>query len=114
MAITTASTIFRTTAGPTESGAGQLARFVRSKLVALVRVVAHRRDVRTLLELDERSLRDIGLSRSDVIGALDQPFGVDPSVILTVRSVEQRSRLRRAEMASRPLTLGSRSRVRAA
>ena len=94
--ITTASTPF-SAASPSAGGMTRLARLVGSWLVATARIAVHRRDVRSLLELDDRCLRDIGLTRGDVVGALSQPFGVDPSSILVVRSVEQRSRHRRPE-----------------
>ena len=70
-------------------------------VAAFVRAITHRREVRKLLELDDRSLRDIGLIRNDVIGALDQPLVKDPSVILLVRSVDRRSQLRARAPASR-------------
>lgn len=71
----------------------RLVRSMWSRAVALARAAVHRREVQNLLELDERSLRDIGLSRRDVMGALNQPYGVDPSVFLLGRSVPRRSRL---------------------
>jgi len=76
-------------------------RFVILGVTALVRAIAHRRQVRQLLELDERSLRDIGLVRSDVVGALDRPWVKDPSAFLLVRSVARRSRLRALTHAAR-------------
>ena len=79
----------------------RLVQFVILGVTALVRAITHRREVRQLLDLDERSLRDIGLVRSDVIGALDQPWVNDPSAILLVRSVDRRSRLRALAHAAR-------------
>ena len=67
----------------------------------LGRALTHRRDVRLLLELDDRQLKDIGLVRNDVLGALAGPIGKDPSIVLLVRSVEQRSRLRGMALAPR-------------
>jgi uncharacterized protein YjiS (DUF1127 family) len=64
-------------------------------VLAIYRALAHRSEVKHLLELNERELRDIGLSRNDVVGALSQPWARDPSTILMVRSVERRSRVRR-------------------
>jgi uncharacterized protein YjiS (DUF1127 family) len=96
--------------GPTSA----IRRFVQSlvlAVVALARAIAHRRQVRTLLELDERSLQDIGLLRSDVIGALDQPLAKDPSVILMVRSVDRRSRIRAGAHAARRVAKPARAEV---
>lgn len=92
------------TAYPRSVGAASAVRrvleFVILGMTALVRAITHRREVRQLLDMDERSLRDIGLLRSDVVGALDQPWAKDPSVILVVRSVDRRSRLRALAHAS--------------
>lgn len=70
-------------------------------LTALIRAMIHRRDVRGLLDLDERSLQDIGLSRADVVDALAEPIAKNPSTILLVRSVDRRSRLRALSHAAR-------------
>jgi hypothetical protein len=51
----------------------------------------HRREVKHLAELDERILKDIGLSRSDVDGALSEPLFRNPPLLL-VRSAERRIR----------------------
>jgi len=74
----------------------------------LWRALTHRREVRQLLELTDRELQDIGLVRSDVIGALAEPMAADPSTVLLVRSVERRSRLRAVAPASRRLTAAPR------
>lgn len=59
-----------------------------------IRALWHRRDVMRLMELDDRALKDIGLLRTDVVGALDQPLHRDPSTILLLRSMEHRARYR--------------------
>lgn len=53
---------------------------------ALVKALLHRRQVLRLSELDERALKDIGLVRSDVEGALAISWLDDPSAILAARS----------------------------
>jgi uncharacterized protein YjiS (DUF1127 family) len=88
---------------------GGLLRQIRDFLTAL----EHRREVRHLAELDERILKDIGLSRGDVDSALLEPMFRNPSVLL-VRSAERRDRVSRASQAPRtvrptvPVTRGSR------
>jgi uncharacterized protein YjiS (DUF1127 family) len=76
-----------------------------------VRAARHRREVSGLLELDERSLRDIGLMRSDVAGALAGPISEDPSVWLRNRALDRATRLRavqgRFAPASTPLSAPS-------
>ena len=61
---------------------------------AFFKAVRHRREVRHLAELDERILKDIGLSRTDVHGALAEPFYRNPSAVL-VRTHERRLRAQR-------------------
>lgn len=51
-----------------------------------VKALVHRRAVLQLTELDERALKDIGLVRSDVEGALAISWLDDPSTILANRS----------------------------
>lgn len=48
----------------------------------LVRTLRNRHEVRQLAELDEHSLKDIGLTRSNVQGALAASLLSDPSLIL--------------------------------
>ena len=100
----TTETAYTRAFGPA-SAIGRFVQFVVLGIRALVRAISHRREVHHLLELDERSLRDIGLVRSDVIGALDQPWVKDPSAILVVRSVSRRSRLRARANAARRLNV---------
>lgn len=53
---------------------------------ALTRALIHRREVLRLSELDERGLKDIGLVRSDIDGALTVSWLKDPSTALAARS----------------------------
>ena len=57
----------------------------------LIRAWVHRREVLQLSELDERGLKDIGLVRSDVEGALATSWLRDPSAVLSARSAQQQS-----------------------
>jgi uncharacterized protein YjiS (DUF1127 family) len=63
----------------------------------------HRHEIRNLAEFDDRMLSDIGLTRSEVEGALAEPFFRDRAVFL-VRWNEQpmRSPLVKAPEAVRP------------
>jgi uncharacterized protein YjiS (DUF1127 family) len=77
------------------SGLAIVSRTVRTalgQLGSVVKAVRHRREVRHLAELDERILKDIGLSRTDVDGALSEPFYRNPSTVL-VRAHAHRSRV---------------------
>lgn len=58
---------------------------------ALARALIHRREILRLTELDERGLKDIGLVRSDIDGALSTSWLNDPSAILAARSSAQNS-----------------------
>lgn len=55
----------------------------------LVKAVAHRRDMHLLTEMDERALKDIGLVRSDVSGALATSWLSDPTAVLAARASER-------------------------
>lgn len=52
----------------------------------LTRAVINRREIIRLGELDERALKDIGLLRSDLDGALATFWHVDPSQVLKQRA----------------------------
>jgi uncharacterized protein YjiS (DUF1127 family) len=74
----------------TFSSMAALEQFVRS-LAGLAKALRHRGEVKHLAEFDERMLKDIGLTRSDVSSALSEPLLRNPSWVL-VRSVERYSR----------------------
>lgn len=69
-----------------------------------VAAMSRRSEVRQLAELDERLLQDMGVSRSDVLGALGEPWHRDPTTLLMVRSVE-----RRVAARSRQLVVSARA-----
>jgi uncharacterized protein YjiS (DUF1127 family) len=77
---------------------GLLARALTNLVVAL----KHRREVKHLAEFDDRMLADIGLTRSDVTSALDEPLIRNPSWVL-VRSAERHSRAERPDHAAKPV-----------
>lgn len=61
---------------------------VLRQLRTLHKALANRHEVKRLAELDERALKDIGLMRSDVDGALSEPWHRDPSALLVGRRLE--------------------------
>ena len=56
-----------------------LARQIAARAVQMVKAITNRRSVHALYDYDERMLKDIGLTRSDVTAALDSPLTDDPS-----------------------------------
>lgn len=56
---------------------------------AVTRAALNRRAVLQLTELDDRNLKDIGLIRSDVEGALANSWFSDPSIVLSERSAKR-------------------------
>jgi uncharacterized protein YjiS (DUF1127 family) len=51
-------------------------------VAALLRILRHRREISKLAELDDHHLKDIGLTRTDVSGALAVSLLDDPSRVL--------------------------------
>ena len=85
----------------TAPGMAVLGHFARS-LFDLAKALRHRREIKHLAEFDERMLADIGLTRSDVTSALDEPLTRNPSWVL-VRSAERHSRSVRLAPSARPV-----------
>ncbi len=68
------------------AGATRVVTLTLKPVNAIVKALIHRREVMRLGELDERALKDIGLVRSDLDGALSVSWLSDPSLILAERS----------------------------
>ncbi|MCA1998783.1 MAG: DUF1127 domain-containing protein [Hyphomicrobiales bacterium] len=61
----------------------------------------NRRAAKELLAWDNRALKDIGLTRSDVRGALQLPFNQDPTLVLSLIAAGGETRHRRESPAGR-------------
>ncbi|HUN11877.1 MAG TPA: DUF1127 domain-containing protein [Rhabdaerophilum sp.] len=77
---------------------GFLTALVLAAAKAVVRfqaVLANRRAAQELMNWDHRSLKDIGLSRSDVRGALQLPLTEDPTKLLSLIAAGRETPVRR-------------------
>ena len=63
--------------------------------------VRNRREVQMLLDAEPGVLRDLGLSRMDVVAALSEPAWRDPSARLLIWSVERRAASRASALEQR-------------
>lgn len=96
------ASITRLYAAPTpDATASHGLHAILGRLVSLWTAVLHRREVVRLLDLDDRQLRDIGLIRNDVLGALAEPITRDLSHLLLDRSSDRMSRVRAIASAPR-------------
>ncbi|MBM6592683.1 DUF1127 domain-containing protein [Microvirga pudoricolor] len=73
---------------------GRAALILATPVVRFAKALKHRAEVRRLADFDDRMLKDIGLTRSEVTGALEESIFENPSVVL-VRSFERRHRSQR-------------------
>ncbi|MCB8820362.1 DUF1127 domain-containing protein [Microvirga rosea] len=80
-------------------GATFLGSIVRA-VANIVKALQHRREIVHLAEFDDRMLKDIGLVRSDVEGALAEPLLHNPSWVL-VRCAERHARTERVAAPAR-------------
>lgn len=93
-------------------GAARAAAHTVTGIKNLFRAWLHRREVLRLSELDDRGLKDIGLIRSDIDGALATSWLEDPSSVLQARSAQQQSAAasRREAGVRRPVVIAAASR----
>jgi uncharacterized protein YjiS (DUF1127 family) len=80
-----------------ESAGENLLRFVEgalSRAAVVWHALRNRRSVAKLLDWDDRMLRDIGLTPGDVRAVMATPVGEDPSLRLSILSVERRTAVR--------------------
>jgi hypothetical protein len=59
--------------------------------IALIASMLLRSAIKPLLDIDERSLLAVGLSRADLIDCLSTPFATDPTELLASRGRAARS-----------------------
>jgi hypothetical protein len=64
---------------------------VANQGIALIASMLLRSAIKSLLEIDERSLLAVGLSHADLIECLSTPFTTDPTALLASRSRKTRS-----------------------
>jgi len=73
------------------------------RVKAVFRVIRNRRQANALAGLDQRMLKDIGISRADLNDAFSSPFWEDPTSLLRERAIERRmNRGLRTSSADRP------------
>lgn len=75
----------RTSSGALLQALGRALAYLRSVLVAL----RHRREVMQLCTWDDRMIEDVGLTRSELVGALQVPLTRDPSQVLAAGNVRR-------------------------
>lgn len=76
-----------------EARGGQVGMTARvgKAVVRMWKTYRARRALRTLIDVDDRMLRDIGVTRDDVRWALRASTGQDPSALLRIRAVSRRA-----------------------
>ena len=72
--------------------------------IALFASMLFRSAIRPLLEVDERALLTVGLTRADLIECLSTPFTRDPTEMLASRAEAARGPMCRSGVASFNLT----------
>ena len=76
------------------------AAHMASRATTVMRALRHRSEIRQLCAWDDSMLKDIGLTRSDVVGALSEPLFCDPSAALAARLGRRRGGARRGQWPS--------------
>jgi hypothetical protein len=70
---------------------GKWATTAANQGIALAASLLMRSAIKPLLEVDERSLFAVGLSRADIVACLSTPFTTDPTEFLASRGKKLRS-----------------------
>ncbi len=84
-----------TSAAPLFKALNAIGGVVAARVAAFARALKHRHDAQVLAGLDERMLKDIGLTRSDLRDAYAEPLWRDPTAVLIERAGERRAHRRR-------------------
>ena len=83
--------------------AAAVATAFAQQVKTVLRLIRHRRQASALAGLDQRMLKDIGISRADLNDAFSSPFWEDPTSLLRERAIERRmNRGLRTGSADRP------------
>jgi uncharacterized protein YjiS (DUF1127 family) len=80
----------------------RLAQTAGRRFMAAYRNAAARRAMRPLMSMDDRMLRDIGLTRGDVVGCFSSSLPGDSFGLLIARREERRA-ARRPDYSDRPV-----------
>jgi uncharacterized protein YjiS (DUF1127 family) len=88
--IAAATAVGRGVAGAVNLVGGPAVKLLGAVPIA-IRAHFNRGDVLRMLDMDDRMLRDIGLTRGDVTSALSGPLVSDPSTRLRIFAVERRA-----------------------
>jgi uncharacterized protein YjiS (DUF1127 family) len=88
-------TLYVPAASPLSRAINAIGGVVANRVFAVFRALKHRHDAQMLAGLDERMLKDIGLTRSDLRDAYAEPIWRDPTAVLVERAGERRTHRRR-------------------
>ena len=69
---------------------GAFATAFAHQVKAVTRAFRNRRQANALAGLDQRMLKDIGITRADLNDAFSSPFWEDPTSLLRERAIERR------------------------
>lgn len=69
-------------ASPLSRAVNSIGGVVANRVFSILRALKHRQDAQMLAGLDERMLKDIGLTRSDLRDAYAEPIWRDPTAVL--------------------------------
>jgi uncharacterized protein YjiS (DUF1127 family) len=75
----------------TADSAGVLSQLI-DRAVRFLQARLHRRAALRLIDMDDHLLNDIGIARTDVQRALNQPFATDPTLELQAIALRNRRR----------------------
>jgi len=67
-----------------------------NRITEFIAALLMRSAIKPLLHIDDRSLADVGLSRSDVVESLATPLTTDPGLFLALRAKRRGRASRRA------------------